>query len=386
MKNFLTILFRRKWHAVLFFIFMVGIPMTLAYIVPPKYEGKATLVLTPGREKKPFLPSEKDTRTSFIQVSMEDVGTEVELLHSFPVLAAAVDENRLELYIPPPKEELLKYFAYMASKIFKGMLVVVGLKPDLQPREGAIQRLDDKLDTEFIRRTNVISVKYRNSSPELARDVVNSVVNAYLDHHVKVYGNIYALGPVKKEMDESYKHLLEMESRLDEYKRERRISNIESQREETLKKLVEGGSKERILKTLARQDYSTAELGSISGDPAFLELSSRLTNTEMRRIELVSRYGKADRKIPAVDEEITQLKLLIKERLNNSLATWQGVVKKYQDELKYLDDSKIVIDRLKREIDHSNQLYQLNLEKYNEILLSKNMDKASVSSVKVAEY
>mgnify|MGYP001585360689 CR=1 FL=1 len=388
MKELLTIFFRRKWHAIFFFIFMVTVPMMLAYILPPKYEAKATLLLTPGREKKPFLPDEKDARASFMQVSMEDVGSEVELLLSYPVLSVVVDKNHLDRDVAPPKEEYAKYIAYMTLKGINDSLIKIGLKNYVPKREDAIGRLSKKLNVEFIKRTNIISVKWRGSSPELAMNVVNAAVDAYLDHHIKVYGNYQAYNTVKMQMDDSFKRLTDMENRLSAYNSRKSISDIDNEHKVILIKLSEAESKTKILESLAMKDkeMATAELGNISGDPAFLDLSGKLTDAELRRIELLSKFGADDRKVMSVNKEIEEIKGFIKQRLKHNLVTWTELAKSYREQLNGIDRSKIDIDRMRRDLENLTQEYQLNKGKYNELLIAKNMDSALISSVKVVEY
>lgn len=386
MKDFVTILFRRKWHAITFFAFMVIVPMTFAYVLPKKYEAKAALILTPGREKKPFIPSERDTRTSYMQVSMEDVGSEVELMLSYPVISAAVDKNGLDQDIPPSSDEMGKYIAYKTQKMINAVLIGVGLKTDIPPREDAIKRLSKQLNVEFIKRTNIISVKWRGSTPELAKDVVNTVVDAHLAHHVKVYGNTQAFDTIKSQMDSSYRKLVNMEDKLAAYSSKESISDVNKEHEEIITKLAEAESKFKILQNLSRKEVATAELGNISGDPAFLELSNKLTDAELKKIELMSRFGSEDRKILAVNKEIEELKGLIKRRLSHSLLTWKELADSYRKQLRQLDRARISISRIKRDIEDLNQQYLLNKEKFNEIFVSKIMDQASLSSVKVVEY
>ena len=387
MKELLTI-FLEENGMLYFFIFMVTVPMMLAYILPPKYEAKATLLLTPGREKKPFLPDEKDARASLMQVSMEDVGSEVELLLSYPVLSVVVDKNHLDRDVAPPKEEYAKYIAYMTLKGINDSLIKIGLKNYVPKREDAIGRLSKKLNVEFIKRTNIISVKWRGSSPELAMNVVNAAVDAYLDHHIKVYGNYQAYNTVKMQMDDSFKRLTDMENRLSAYNSRKSISDIDNEHKVILIKLSEAESKTKILESLAMKDkeMATAELGNISGDPAFLDLSGKLTDAELRRIELLSKFGADDRKVMSVNKEIEEIKGFIKQRLKHNLVTWTELAKSYREQLNGIDRSKIDIDRMRRDLENLTQEYQLNKGKYNELLIAKNMDSALISSVKVVEY
>jgi uncharacterized protein involved in exopolysaccharide biosynthesis len=55
----------------------------------------------------------------------------------------------------------------------------------LSPRDQAIERLKKKLETEPVRKSNVVRVVYEASQPELAQRVVGLVVDAYLEEHAR---------------------------------------------------------------------------------------------------------------------------------------------------------------------------------------------------------
>ncbi len=386
MKEILTTLFRRKRAFLTFFACMVIIPMILAYILPSSYLGKSTLLLTTSRFKKPFLPDERDARSSYMQVSMEDVGSEVELLTSYPVLAKVVDENHLDRNDPPPSSKLLKWCAYWIFQGIHNSLVTIGLKPNTPPREAAIEDLRRKVNVDFVKRTNIITVKLKKSSPELARDIVNSLVEAYLLHHIKVHGNAYVLETVKKEMELSAARLRTAEDSLNKFSKENSISDVETQRHSLLEKLSDAENKIQLLENANHKNLSPDVYGSLSEDPAIAELSKKLTDAEMRRIELTTRYAGDDRKSIASKQEIEELKNLIQQRSNRSLNTWKSLAFTYRLQLSKLDHFKINIDRLKQDIEDLDRIFQLNREKTDEILISQAMDKAAIAGARVVEY
>jgi len=135
MKEILTALFVRKRHAITFFLFVVIGAMSLAYVLPPEYEAEGKIIVTTGREKKPFIPSEKNSRTGFMQVSMEDVGSEVEILLSQPVVAAVVDANHLDADHPPPASQLTKFIVYHVRKGIKHFLLTIGMVSYVPPAD-----------------------------------------------------------------------------------------------------------------------------------------------------------------------------------------------------------------------------------------------------------
>lgn len=387
MKDILTVIFRRKWHAVAFFCFMVAVPMSLAYIIPPKYEATAKLLITPGRFKKAFLPEEKDTRTTFLQVTREDVGSEVELLLSSPVLHDVVDKNRLDREHPPQREEFLKYMFHLAKKAFSRFLDIVGIREEDVPlREKATTRLRNSLEVVFRRGTTIFHVSWRGTTPEQARDVINTLVDAYLQHHIRIHGNTSATDAVRRQMDESHERLIEAENRLNEFKSLNSISEVDTQHQETLKKLAGAENNCRILRNVGQEGLSISELGNLAGDPAFFQLWQRFTDAKLRRIELSSRYNERERPITAIDHEIEEIDALIKERFQSTLSTWVALANSYREQLNELDQAKIGIERLNREIIEVQRRYHLNREKYEELLISGAMDQASVTSVRVVEY
>lgn len=386
MKELLTTLFRRKRAFLTFFLCMIAMPMALAYIMSPKYLGKATLLLTAGREKKPFLPDEADSRTSYMQVSMEDVGSEVELLTSQPVLAKVVEANHLDQDDEPPASQRLKHFAWKVSKGIHSAMVGIGLKPDISPTEDAIDQLRRKVDVDFVKRTNIITIKWKGPTPELARDVVNSLVDAYLWHHIKVHGNAYVLSAVKKEMEESGDRLRAAQDSLTTYTKLNSISDVESQRSNLLEKLGQAENKVQLMRSASHRNLSPDVLGSLSEDPAISELSKKLTDAEMGRIDLDTRYAGDDRRLVASKQQIDQLRNLIVERADRSQKTWAALAETYRKELAVLDAHKVKIDRLKQEIEDLNRIFQLNRGKVDEIMISQAMDRAAMSAARVVEY
>ncbi|HKP94544.1 MAG TPA: hypothetical protein VJ385_02185 [Fibrobacteria bacterium] len=386
MKEILTTLFRRKRAFLAFFVFMVAFPMIMTYVLPAKYKGKATLLLTTGRFKKPFLPDEAGSKSGYMQVSMEDVGSEVELLASYPVLEKVVEENHLYADNPPPKDEWFKWAGYRVSKGVHHALVAVGLRPDVPPKDAAIASLRSKLNVDFVKRTNIFTVTLKGTSPEEARDVVNSVVDAYLWHHIRVHGNARALDAVKKEMESSGERLRAAEDSLNLYSKLNSISDVESQRQHLMARLGDAESKVQLLENVSRKNLSPDVLGSLSEDAAIGELSKRLTDAEMRRIDLTTRYAGDDRKLVATNQEIEELRRLIIQRAERSLNTWKSLSRTYRAQLARLDFHKVDIDRYKQGIEDLSRIFQLNREKTDEILISQAMDKAAMASARVVEY
>jgi len=385
MKEILTILFRRKWHAVAFFLMVAGVPLALSYVLPARYEATATLLLTPGRYKKPFIPTERDSRTPFMQVSMEDVGSEVEILLSRPVLAEVVDRTHLDRDCESHGLRTKADIACAVGHVYGSTLRALGLTATVPAREAAIDRLRRKVDVEFVKRTNVIEVSWRGATPELARDVVNALVDAYLAHHIAVHGNTYALDAIERQAGEDSRRLQESEARLSAFSSRNAISDIEAQHAELLAKLSDAESKVNILKGLEGRDMPGDEVGALAGDPAFIDLSRRLTDAELRRVDLSSRFNADATQMVTINREIDQLRRLIRERTAANLEKWRALAGTYRQELATLDASKSEIARMRREIEELSDRERLSRENLADVMMSKGLDQAEVASVKVVQ-
>jgi uncharacterized protein involved in exopolysaccharide biosynthesis len=384
-KEILTTLFRRKRAFLAFFACMAAFPLALTYLQSAKYESKAIIMLTASRFKKPFLPDERDSHSGFMQLTPEDVGSEVEIMMSYPVLAKVADTCGLGRIDPPPPKRFFAWSAYQASRGLHSILTGIGLVPEVPPREAAIGGLRRSVHVDFIRRTNVIVVKWRGSSPERARDVVNALVDAYLTHHILVHGNAYMLDALRQQLTASQEQLRLAEDSLSSYTSRNRISDVEKQRRDLLESLGQAEARILVLQSISKRNLSSETLGAITEDPAVAELSRRLTDAEMRRIELSTRYGGDDRKMLAIQQEIEKLKSLTNTRLARSLATWKSLAVGYRAELVTLDAHKVDIDRLHQEIEELQRMVELNREKTDEVVISKAMDKAALAGARVVE-
>jgi len=391
MKEILTAFFIRKRYAITFFLFVVIGAMTLAYVLPPEYEAAGKIIVTAGREKKPFIPTDKGSSTSFMQVSMEDVGSEVEIILSHSVLAAVVDENHLDEDHPPAPSEFGKYIVYHTRKGIKGFLLAIGMISYVPPRDQAILDLAEKLEVEFVKRTNIVTIFYRSSVPAVASNVVNSLIDNYIRHRTNVLGYSRELDTVRKARDESHTRLTKMEKTLSDYIAAHSISNLESERTLILEKLADAENKMHLLNTLKAMkidsaDLSSPEIANIVDHPAFQELSTKLTDAELKHVELLSRYGQNDRKVRISEQEIGEIRNLIGRMFENSLSTATSIANHYRARLRDLDMSKLEIDPMKREVENITQDYLLNVQKYSELATSVNLDQANFSSVRVVNY
>lgn len=383
MKNILSILFRRKREAVLFAICMVLFPLGISYVLTEKYESAATVLLTAGRFKKPFLPTEKDSQTGFIQVSMEDVASEVELLMSRPVLEKVVKENELYIFPEPAEDEYLKRFAAVLKKGLNGLLVMLNLKKEMTDFEVAVEKLENDIDVEFLKRTNIITIEWQGYSPTQAQNVVESIVREYIKHHIEVHGYASAFKVIEDEMKVSQQRVLAVEGKINRLKTDFGSYDLDKEREIVLEKYLAAKSTYENLLNVDANSVTSTSRGLYSDDPNFVGLMQDLTKIEMERIANISSYGANNKRVATNDQQIANLKALIKSQHKHNVAAWSKSASRYGDRLNKLEKVREQMAALSRELAGALDAYQIGRQKYNEALIGGAMDRADVASVRV---
>lgn len=383
MKNILSILFRRKREAALFAICMVLFPLSISYVLTEKYESAATVLLTAGRFKKPFLPTEKDSQTGFIQVSMEDVASEVELLMSRPVLEKVVKDNELYIFPEPAEGEYLKRFAALLKKGFNGLLVMLNLKKEMTDFEVAVEKLENDIDVEFLKRTNIITIAWQGFSPTQAKNVVDSIVHEYIKHHIEVHGYASAFKVIEDEMKVNQQRVLAVEGKINQLKANFGSYDLDKEREIVLEKYLTAKSTYENLLNVDANSVTSTSRGLYSDDPNFVGLMQDLTKVEMERIANIAGYGENNKRVAANDQQIANLKALIKEQHKHNLTTWSKTTRRYEERLNKLEKVREQVTALNRELAGALEAYQIGRQKYNEALIGGAMDKADVASVRV---
>lgn len=371
-KDILSVLFRWKQDIAIVFVAIVLFTTVFVFLAEPVYESDATVLLIPGRDRKPFLPDQA-SGPSYVGLVAEDITGEIKILTSYPVLKSV--EERVHLEAIPEKKSWLD-----------GLKKSFGSKTKISPEERAIAILQRNLSANPVTMTATISIRYRDASPERATEVVNTVVDAYITHHLKVFSNSGAASAIKFMGEEYNAKLALMEDSLIAFKTRFNIVNVDLEYQDIQKKLTEAHTKLLLLKRLDPEKITASDLANVTDDPTFAQLQTKLTDAELQCIELSSRYGREDGKVIAASNEIKELKRFIGQRIYISIEMWNQLVKKYQERFNDLEKNKPAINQLEREIEGIKQAYQLSNEKSNEVQINAAMDNAAFSSVRIIEY
>lgn len=176
--------------------------------------------------------------------------------------------------------------------------------------------------SEVGKKTNIIKVSYSNTDPVLSRNVVNTLVQAYLDQTLsfKTEEASRTVTFVEDQLKGTRDELDQSEKNLQAYKSASGVVKLDAEAEELIKKLSEI-EKDRAAVTLQRKQAEFA-LNSLQearrkgqvytpavfkDDPLVSGMATRLTELEVQKRGLVSENTESHPQVKAVQSQIDQI-------------------------------------------------------------------------------
>lgn len=209
-------------------------------------------------------------------------------------------------------------------------LRAVGLErvyPDADPaREGALSIAADRMardmTTTSAPQSNVIDIIFRNRDPQVAAEVVNRLIDLYLDRRRQVYQRDPA-GPMAEQRDQFQKRLQHAEDNLVRFGEEHRIANFDDQIGLLLRQQADLAADQRQtesrieadqaqIETLRRQVAATPVQVDLYADTGRSQQSegqtAALIRLEQQRRDLLAKYQSDFPLVQDVTRQIERLR------------------------------------------------------------------------------
>lgn len=297
--------------------------------------------------------------------------------------------------------------------------------------ELAVSRALKKLTVQTTKDSNVISLGFGHSSPIVARDLLDSLLSAYLERRHELYARkrseLFAI-----QRDRFNQRLADKEQELAEFKQAANFNAFEEQKNllirlqaeivgdwiDTKTRLSESESKASkittILNSLPKEVLDSQE--KVHQDSA-ASARTALVSLEMRRNELLTKFKSQSQYIKNIDEQISSLKETIHESqptiasqekyiknptivtLESQRAMSQIDVDSLKSRLGALELEKASLERKLHDFDTQESVYDLltlsrdqlkeNLKTYaqkaEEALILEEMERQSFDNVRIVE-
>ncbi len=272
--------------------------------------------------------------------------------------------------------------------------------------ESALKKLNKNITIEPTGKTNIFSVSYRSRSTATAKLIANTIVEKYRDNRFKLKRQTtnYTYNFVDDQLKEISDKLESAEIALSRFKSENKIidinensseivgflSNLESKKIEAELELdsyrnkIKEMKKEQKNKDYIDQTY-LAPNGVERNNSPFSTLLEQLSDTEIKRLELLQKRKVDHPEVKTLDDQITQIKTRLAEYNQTTITSYQIIINtleqklinlnrlinKYSSKLESLPEQETTFIKLLREKDAFEKKYKLLFDKREELRIAE---------------
>lgn len=429
LRDIYRAIFRHRRKAIGFFVVVTAAVTALTVLSPRQYRSEGKLYVRLGRENVTVDPTASMGQGPIVAVphSREsEINTTVELLLS-RVLAEAVVDGLGPGKVLPPGEVISPGKVQTEKRPEE-----TGPGAAVDDRERAVEWIEKHLGVESVRRSNVVVIDYRAHAPEVARAVVDELIEAYLMRHVHMNRTQGGHEFLVEQADRSREELLEAERALRDLKTETGLADPGEQRRRMVQRVIDlederagvardvAASKARIghlqetLATLPRTEVREVTTGV--GDFGTDGMRQQLYALQMREQEMAAKYTelhplmqRARQQVAAAEEllsreqatrrEVTtephaayeqkQLELLGEQSalagLEVRAAQLEGHLAEARSQLGILNDNELRIARLQREVDLHDSEYRTYASSLEQSRIDRALEMERISNINVAQ-
>ena len=411
-KDVVAIAFRRKRIiGVCFAAIFLGAVLA-AVLSPASYQAHTKLLVKRERVDPVITPGQDAPVMVHDDVTEEELNSEVELLESDDVLRQVVLATGLHVH-----------HSFLSS----------GKSDEATRIAKATERLRSSLQVDAVKKSNLISITYSSSDPQLCERVLKALNDTYIEKNTDVH-RPHGQHKFFEQQAERYKaELNQAEQQLKEFASEPggvsptlardntllKFSEFKASLDQTQAEMAATGEK---IHTLEKQEATlpgriTTQSREIDDAPLLQQYKSMLMNLELKRTELLTKFQPTYPLVQEVDKQIadTQAQIVAEESkpvreqttdanpthqyvstelakakadysaLQARYTATQAIVATYRTQAEQLEQKGIVHQDLVRTQKTDEENYLLYLRKSEEARMSDALDQRGILNVIVAE-
>jgi uncharacterized protein involved in exopolysaccharide biosynthesis len=394
LRHFLTVVFKRIWIIVAITVLTLAVGSIKIFSTPDFYQAQSKLLLErdPELEKALLLRVSSTGRSGEASYSYTQ---ESEIMTSRPVIESVV--RSLELY------------DYQDTTIYE-----TSQQRDIA-MQTAVERVSRSLTIAPSPDPNIIKVRYKSVDPILSADLVNELVNRYIEYRFKIFSDDQSIAFLDRQIDETAARLNDLQQKRAEFQSDGTLYSPEREGDLLFTKLkdyenradairLERIAKESRLQALQSliESSSYEELPAIDmGDDnvslgSMLDLKDQLRTLEYERDRLLQKYTDSYIEVQDKNTEIEALRQRINDgilefvsvlessisALTNEERTLRRSANGIRAQIRGLSGKELELQKLSRGITENEELYSVLLKQREEARLSRSK-KEMVVRVKI---
>jgi len=307
MREFLVVVFRqgKLFACVSGLVFILAVVYAFAGTT---YRAHVKVLVRRGRSDPPAAAqANAPPDFSRVEVTEEELNSEVELLKDDDVLRRVVRQNDLAAH------DWLRWFRPHESEAARV--------------ERAAKKLAARLKVEPIKKTSLIAVSYDSSDPQVSALVLQSLAGVYLEKHMEVHRPGGELHFFDQQTGESRRHLEEAQRKLVDFTAQHQVVMAAQQRDLVLQRLdsVEASYQQTQVE-MSETAHRVQELGAqmaklpertitqvrSADNPELLRaLKGSLLDLELKKTQLLTKFEPSHRLVQEVEQQILQAEAAI---------------------------------------------------------------------------
>ncbi len=431
LQDYINVIWRRrKTFLVVFSAIFLGVTL-LSFIVKPVYKATATVHVL---EDKGLL---KGTMLSDL-ASVSPVDAEIEIVHSRTNAENVVKRLQLDWDVAKKSDNLdfriMEFTSSAENPIYEieltgadtyrvrdndGAIVGTGknsvlmrgkgitlllsdlrgkagdsFRLELLPFDETVEKLQKKLKVkELGKKTDIILIAYTNSDPARARDVVNTLVQTYLDQSIgfKSEEANRTVGFVEDQLKELRNDLDVNEKNLQAFKTVSGLIDLDAEAQALIQNLADTEKQKADISIQRKQaEFALASLNdskrrgaiyspvAMRDDPTMTGLAAKLADLEAQKRALLVENTMSHPSVKAVQGQIDELQQKIQATYETALhnLTKQEVsinqqLARYEGQMKKLPEVERGLARLTRLAKVNADIYTFMLQKHEEARIAK---------------
>ncbi len=437
-RDVVQVLFRRKWTIALIFASVSAAAAMYAFTAPAVYESQAKLLIRIGRENLQVDPSVAAGPMigGVAQNRENELNSELSILTSRLLAEKVVDAVGEAELLEKPHDLTTKERVHQTIQTLKILpkmiMTAVNPQPPVPVRDQAIDALLDNMAVEVEKKTNIISVAFEAHEPTVARKTLETLVEAYLERHIKVHQSQASPQFFEDQTSKFEDKLAQREKERDEFRMGHGISSIEKQKDALLTQITTmEGERSNAAAAVRASDATVASLEkTLRGKSPTLvtsetsgianataeKLKSDLTEMRLKETDMAARYPDTYRPLAELHAQIKQAETLLKKEDGSLTTVTKGLDPNHQQLTLQLDTERAMRDsqkaretsisaeidtvkeklsaltaleaemtRLDRDVEVANQEYRDYREGLQRARISAAMDMDKVSNVSVVQ-
>ncbi|MDD4192808.1 MAG: polysaccharide biosynthesis tyrosine autokinase [Mangrovibacterium sp.] len=252
--------------------------------------------------------------------------------------------------------------------------------------------------------TSIIRVSYASTNPVLARDIVNTLVQAYLAQSISFKSEEAdrAVSFVEEQLKDMRNDLDKAEKNLQDFKSDAGVVKLDSEAEELIRKLsdLEKRRAEVVLQQKQMQFAldalkNAAKTGdaytpvSVNSDPVLSEMATRLNELEVQKRALQTEYTQSHPVVKNIQGQVEALQIKMQSSYETSLAnlikqeqTVSQQLKNYESHMRNLPEAERDLARLTRHTKVSADIYTFLLQKHEEARIAR---ASTISNINIVD-